>query len=200
MLPSHTYVPLPQPTQGREHPPKIKALCPRRARAAAAKGGNGHVEQLAKTPGKTTAPQMLPSSSLRTAARPPMERRRNTLNGACELTGSVREDGTRTGGVALMEMWTTTLHHAELSPIQQPENITSFWHICYLQSWTSPQGLQAVPTQSSFLWASTAETVLEEEPSLRLKIAQSFRVTPEMLSGTSVTLTLRVKGKDRAMY
>lgn len=40
--------------------------------------------------------------------------------------------------------------------------------------------------------------VLEEKPSLKVKIAQSFRVTAEMLSGTSVTLS-RVKGKDPAM-
>lgn len=40
--------------------------------------------------------------------------------------------------------------------------------------------------------------VLEEKPLLRVKIAQSFRVTPKMLSGTSVALT-KVREKDRAM-
>lgn len=39
--------------------------------------------------------------------------------------------------------------------------------------------------------------VLEEKPLLKVKIAQSFRVTAEMLSGTSVTLS-RVKAKDPA--
>lgn len=60
-------------------------------------------------------------------------------------------------------------------------------NISSLQSWASHQELQAVPTQSSF--------VLEEKPSLKAKSAHSFRVTPELLNSTSVTLA-RLKGKD----
>lgn len=73
------------------------------------------------------------------------------MNGVCELTGSALKEGTSADEVALMGKQSPTLHHAEHTPIQQPEKIAFSQHVCHLQSWTSPQGLQVVPTQSSFL-------------------------------------------------
>lgn len=60
---------------------------------------------------------MLQSSSLQTAANPLTEPKGNKLSDACELTGSVREEGTSTDGVALMGKQTPTLHHAKHTPI-----------------------------------------------------------------------------------
>lgn len=47
--------------------------------------------------------------------------------------------------------------------------------------------------QSSFVWETTF-VVLEEKATLQVKTAQSFGVSAEVLSGTSVTLT-GVKGR-----